>query len=117
MDRYRAAFEAEHGQDPEGQSYVRAYFDHQPVADSMATMSGLMTDGSGNLWVQDFRRPDRPGAPVGWTVLAQSGDRVLARVTPPAGLELFAAGDGWLLGRGLDEFDVEYLELYRVTGN
>jgi hypothetical protein len=117
MDRYRAAFEAEHGQDPEGQSYVQAYFDHQPVADSMATMSRLMTDGSGNLWVQDFRRPDRPGATVGWTVLSPSGDRVLARVTPPAGLALFAAGDGWLLGRGLDEFDVEYLELYGVTGN
>jgi hypothetical protein len=71
---------------------------------------GIDTDG--NLWVADFDDPTDP--PGRWTIYDAQG-RVLARIVLPATFDPYDAGEDWVLGRELDEFDVEHVRLYRIV--
>jgi hypothetical protein len=70
------------------------------------------TDRSGNLWVSDY---DDPTGPAGrWTIYDPEG-RVLARIVLPERFDPYDAGDDWVLGREMDELDVETVRIYEIV--
>jgi hypothetical protein len=62
--------------------------------------------------VADYPDPTKPAG--GWTIYDPEG-RVLARLIVPERFSPFDIGDDWVLGRELDEFDVEHVRLYRIA--
>ena len=70
----------------------------------------IAVDRSGNLWVQDF-----PGLEDAqrWTVYDGDGS-VQARIALPSRFTPYDIGDDWILGRELDELDVEHVRLYGI---
>lgn len=71
-----------------------------------------MVDKVGNLWISDYATP-RSG-PRGWNVFSDEG-RLLARVTMPDRFTPKEIGLDYILGVTRDEFDVEYVQLYRLS--
>ncbi len=72
----------------------------------------VMVDKGGNLWISDpqLARP----TPLGWNVFRSDG-RLLARVTMPERFIPKEIGLDYVLGVARDEFDVEYVKLYRLS--
>lgn len=71
--------------------------------------SSLMLDRTGNLWVSDYPGPfNREGR---WTVYAPDGG-VLARVQFPERFRPLDIGGDYVLGRELDDLDIEHVRLY-----
>jgi hypothetical protein len=70
----------------------------------------IAVDRSGNLWVQDF-----PGLEDAqrWTVYDRAGS-LRARIALPTRFTPYDIGDDWILGRELDELDVEHMRLYGI---
>lgn len=72
----------------------------------------IRTDHDGNLWVSDYDDPTDP--PGHWTVYDPTG-AVAARILLPDRFRPFDIGPDWILGRYLDDLDVEYVRLYRIV--
>jgi hypothetical protein len=69
----------------------------------------IMADANGHLWVQEV---NRPGDTVPrWTVFAPDG-AMLGTVELPADFRPLEFGDGYVLGVGRDENDVQRVALY-----
>jgi hypothetical protein len=70
----------------------------------------IAIDRSGNLWVQDF-----PGLEdvQHWTVYDREGS-LMGRIALPARFTLYDIGDDLILGRELDELDVEHVRVYGI---
>ena len=68
----------------------------------------LMVDRGGNLWLQDY--PDL-AEHQRWTVFDSTGARI-ARVAMSRRFTPYDIGPDWILGRELDELDVEHVRLY-----
>jgi hypothetical protein len=83
-----------------------------PRAELIPPYSRIMTDSAGNLWVEDYENP--LVAPGRWTVYAEDGG-ILARIVLPERFRPFDIGDDWILGRELDDLDVEHLRVYRIV--
>jgi hypothetical protein len=72
----------------------------------------ITADAAGNLWVSDYDDPtDVPGR---WTIYDPRG-AVLARIVLPERFTAYDIGASWILGRELDELDVEHVRLYRLV--
>ncbi len=95
-----------------GRALVRAAVDQLPPPDPAVGIRFIRISPQGHLWV---RGPIRPNAPVNWTVYDLDA-KPLARVTTPARFDLHEIGRDYLLGVGRDEFDVEYVQLFRLEG-
>ena len=67
-------------------------------------------DRAGNLWVQDY--PDIIDDQR-WTVFDSTGARI-ARIAMPRRFTPYDIGPDWILGRELDELDVEHVRLYAI---
>jgi hypothetical protein len=70
-----------------------------------------MVDGDGNLWVSahhEFMRPQPR-----WTVLDRAG-KLLGEVITPPGLTVYEIGADYVLGKQVDELDVERITLHRL---
>jgi hypothetical protein len=84
----------------------------EPHGEFVPPYGEIGTDRSGNLWISDY---DDPTGPAGrWTIHDPEG-RVLARIVMPERFQPYDAGDGWVLGREMDELDVEYIRLYEIV--
>ena len=70
-----------------------------------------MLDSEMNLWVEEFRVTEDD--PPDWSVFDPEGVW-LGRVTLPAGLEVYEIGSDYILGRSLDEMDVERIEVFQL---
>jgi hypothetical protein len=82
-----------------------------PARTTVPAYDRLVVDQQGNLWVRDFvLTPD--DAPR-WSVFDPQG-RWVSTVQTPAGVEVYQIGPDWILGRALDDLDVEYVRLYRL---
>jgi len=114
VDRLREVTLARFADQPDVLREVRAYFSDQPVAEAMASFESLTIDRAGRLWVQDYQRPDLPDENVGWLILSENGEEVLGRLLHTPTFELMSVGDGWVVGKSVDELGVEYLELRRL---
>ena len=82
-----------------------------PVAERMPAFTSVVVDGLHHLWVEEYELPgeERPGSL--WTVFDPEG-RVLGFVETPEGLEIFEIGEDYILGRSLDELDVEHVQVW-----
>lgn len=72
----------------------------------------IQADRVGNLWVIEYERPSETQRRH-WTVFDSEG-RWLSTMRLPDGFDLMDVGEDWVLGRTRDEFDVEYVRLYRL---
>lgn len=82
-----------------------------PHGDVVPPYGSLLTDDTGNLWVSDYDDPmDVPGR---WTVYGPDGG-VSARIALPPTFRPYDIGEDWILGRELDDLDVEHVRLYRL---
>ena len=71
----------------------------------------LKTDALDHLWVEEYPRPGEE-ADV-WSVFDSEGVR-LARVTLPLTMAILEIGRDYLMGLVRDEYDVEYVQLFRL---
>jgi len=69
----------------------------------------LVVDHVGRLWASDYDDPTDP--PGRWTVYSPDGG-VVSRIVLPPRFRPFDIGEDWILGRELDEFDVEHIMIY-----
>jgi hypothetical protein len=87
---------------------------NQPHGDVVPPYAAFITDRTGNLWVSDYDDPlSTPGR---WTVYGEDGG-VLARIALPERFLPFDIGADWILGRELDDLDVEHMRLYPIVRN
>lgn len=66
----------------------------------------MFTDGSGRFWGHAYRDP-------AWTVYAASGNPI-GSVTLPPRFAVYAVGSDYILGKRLDQDDVEHVEVLHV---
>lgn len=90
---------------------LRALFEEMPFPEAFPPYQYLAVDAEGHIWVQDYLGP-KDGAPS-WTVLDPLG-RAVARLSTPPRTRLLEIGADYLLGRSLDEMEVESLTLWRL---
>lgn len=86
----------------------------QPRPETFPMFAGLIVDDVGVLWVREHRAPGAE-RPRHWIVFDTDG-RLLGTVQMPRGfLQVFQIGPDFVLGRALDDFDIEHIQLYGLT--
>ncbi len=80
-----------------------------PLVEFFPAFEVLRSDPLGFLWVQEYRLTGAPQ--VIWTVFDPEG-RVQGFAETPRGLDVFEIGEDYVLGRTMDEFDVERVQLW-----
>lgn len=104
--------EVEDEQIEERRQEIRRIFREMPIPSALPPYQQLFVDRSGFLWVEDYRPAD-DDTPE-WTIFDESG-HVVGRLETPARTRLLDAGDDYILGRTLDELDVESLTLWELS--
>ncbi len=100
--------EGEQGVDPQE---IRTRYREMPAPERMPAYQQIATDVLGHLWVSEYRLPG-DDTPV-WTVFDPEGGLV-ARLALPPRVGVLEIGEDYLLGRLVDELDVEYVQLFRL---
>ena len=92
----------------------RARQEHERIdhAETLPAFSRAFVDPAGNLWVKEY--PLIGVREAAWQVFDPSG-RWLTQVEPPDGLQIFSAGDDWVVGITLDEMDAEVVQMFRLS--
>ena len=87
----------------------RALFADVPHVETFPAYGRILVDPEGNLWVQDFLLPGdhRPR----WTVFDPQ-HRMLGTVDMPQGVIVRQIGSDFVLGRWVDDLEVEHVRLY-----
>lgn len=82
-----------------------------PARPTVPAFDRMVVDQQGNLWVREFvlHLGDAPR----WSVFDPQG-RLVSTAQTPAGVEVYQIGPDWILGRGLDDLDVESVRVYRL---
>jgi hypothetical protein len=96
---------------PETHAGIRSSYEEMPLPEFVPPYGSMLADASNRLWVADYADPLAP--PGRYTVYGEDGG-VLARIVLPASFRPYDIGEDWILGRELDELDVEHLRMYRV---
>ncbi len=89
----------------------RKQYQSVPVAESMPAFTSIIVDRLHNLWVEEYELPGEEWPGSLWTVFDPEG-RVLGFVETPEGLEIYEIGEDYILGRSLDELDVEHVQVW-----
>lgn len=83
-----------------------------PHPESYPWFSKIMVDAEGNLWISEYVQlvfdPER------WTVF-DSGGALLGDVLVPRRFMILDIGSDFILGRRLDDLDVEHVQLHRLS--
>ncbi len=97
--------------DPNRRQFWHRMFAEMPIPETMPAYSRILVDATGNLWVEEYRRPgdDQPR----WTVFDPDG-AMLGPVETPQGFRLHEIGADHVLGRGTDELGIEHIQSYRL---
>jgi hypothetical protein len=74
----------------------------------------LLTDPHGRLWVQNYRNPWEN--PPRWSIFDTTG-QWLGNVTLPDDLALLWVGHDHVIGRMVDELDVERIQVHAITAD
>ncbi|MBA3557789.1 MAG: hypothetical protein H0W30_04230 [Gemmatimonadaceae bacterium] len=79
---------------------TRLFAEKMDYPKTMPAYSHMLTDASGNLWVNEYRRPteEQPS----WTVFDAEG-RLLGMIETPKRVALLEVGADFILGRWTDE--------------
>jgi hypothetical protein len=96
---------------PSAREPVRTAAERIPVPDSLSTVLYLRVTRQGRIWTSSVRPPT--DSPVDWTIYDLEG-QLLARVTTPPRFGVHDIGPDYVLGRFLDEVDVNFIRLYAL---
>ena len=77
----------------------------------MPAYDGVIVDRGGNLWVEAYRRPG--DSVPRWTVFDAQGV-MLGAVAVPDLFEIMDVGDDYVLGKWVDELDIEHVQMYEL---
>jgi len=98
-------------QRPDAAERARGRFEKAPVPKRMPAHDEMMVDADERLWVRQYDPPwEEANA---WWVFDAEG-AWLGSVDLPLNLQVFEIGEDYLLGVWMDEFDVEYVQVYRL---
>ena len=97
---------------PEARRRVHAWLDGEVYPDSLPSHKALFFDPSGNLWVEDYWFWG--SGPARWQVF-DPGGRQLGSVGFPDRFLVFEIGEDYVLGKGWDELEVEYVLMYGLV--
>jgi hypothetical protein len=86
--------------------------DPVPARPTIPAFDRMIVDHQDHLWVRDFVLS--PQDAQRWSVFDPQG-RLVATAQTPAGVEVYQVGPNWILGRVLDDLDVEYVRMYRLS--
>jgi hypothetical protein len=97
--------------EPNMAEHMRPFFENIQPRTTLPPYDRVLTDVVGNLWVEHYRRPGDEKHT--WTVFNEKGF-VLGQVGVPGGFDILEVGTDYVLGRWLDDLDVEHIQLYRL---
>ena len=83
-----------------------------PYPSVLPPYSDTVLDSELNLWVEEFRVT--ADDPTDWSVFDNEGIW-LGRVTLPRGLGIFEIGADYILGKSVDDMEVERVEVYELV--
>lgn len=89
--------------------HMRPFFEDVEPPAVLPPYDRMLADSEGNLWVQHYPKPDDDEHT--WTVFAADGV-LLGEVSVPRGFEILDVGKDYVLGRRLDDLDIEHIQLY-----
>ena len=89
-----------------------ARFEGFPTVESFPAFESLKVDARGYLWVEEYQIPGVERTV--WTVFDADG-RVQGLVETPLGLDVYEIGEDYILGGATDDFDIEYVQMFRLT--
>jgi hypothetical protein len=96
---------------PSAREPVRRAIESIPVPDSLLGLLFVKVTRQGRIWVTEVRPP--ADTAITWRVYdLQGGER--ARVETPARFEPHEIGPEYVIGRFLDELDINYIRLYAL---
>lgn len=110
VDRFRERA-LEDAQSDQRRRQVEQFLADAPFPETLPSYRSMNVDAAGNLWVERYRAPGEE--PAVRDVFDPEG-RWLGAVELPAGLRVLEIGEDYVLGVARDEFDVEYVRLYRI---
>ncbi len=84
-----------------------------PVAEHFPAFASVMTDRTGHLWVEEYELEGEEMDGVLWTVFDPDG-HVLGFVETPEELTIYEIGEDYLLGRVVDELEVDHVQLWTL---
>jgi hypothetical protein len=94
---------------PSAREPVRVAAEAIPLPDSLQGLLYLRVTRQGRIWASEIRPP--ADTAISWTVYDLEG-RSVARVTTPAHFEPHEIGADYVLGRFMDDVDINYIRLY-----
>ena len=110
------AYVAEQLADVEGdglaEEAARFRFEGFPTVESFPAFESLKVDARGYLWVEEYQMPGVERTV--WTVFDAEG-HVQGLVETPVGLDVYEIGEDYILGLARDDFDIEYVQMFRLT--
>ena len=81
-----------------------------PAGKSIPPYGKVALDRGGHLWIQDYAILSDENH---WTVYSADG-MPLARIALPPKFTPYDIGDDWILGRQLDDLEVEHVRIYEI---
>jgi hypothetical protein len=97
---------------PDRRAAVRQSLGEVKAPARMPAHGELRVDAQGSLWVQRYAPPWEPA--LQWDVYSVAGKQI-ASIRLPARFSIREIGNDYVLGVTKDEFDVERVEMYRLT--
>ncbi len=83
-----------------------------PFTQTFPAYEALLADSEGNLWVEEHRRPGLKEQST-WLVFDGEG-ALLGTVETPYRFRPLQIGADFVLGRWLDDFDIEHVQMYEL---
>ena len=97
---------------PAERAAFRQTFDEFPLLESLPAFGQIVVDDVDHVWVREFETSG--DEPAMWIVFDPDGV-ALGRIETPAGLEVYEVGADYVLGRALDELDVEAVQRWSLS--
>jgi sugar lactone lactonase YvrE len=99
---------------PQDLPYMNRFLAQVPRHETQPAFGWLEVDVDGRLWVAEYNATGRAWSAELWDVFDVDG-RWLGRVSLPNGIQPLAIGADYVIGKRLDEYDVEFVGVYRLT--
>ncbi len=93
---------------------AREIRDAQPARTHRPGYQALVIDELGNTWLQAYEAFHEAGEPREWLVFDAEG-QWLGIVELPPRFQVFRIGEDWILGKRIDELDVEHVQVLSLS--